>query len=101
MSKHTPEPWSLDEFYMEYAGGSSVPIISPWIQDYFGRGDRRHEEAAANMARIVACVNACAGINPEAVPELIRAVDAFLQSGGDPLNTRVQEMREAIALARS
>ena len=29
------------------------------------------QEKLANAVRIVACVNACAGINPEAVPDLL------------------------------
>jgi len=39
------------------------------------------EEAEANAARIVACVNGCAGINPEAVPELAEALRAMLELG--------------------
>ena len=31
-------------------------------------------EEKANAKRIVACVNACAGINPEAVPEVLEAL---------------------------
>lgn len=33
---------------------------------------------SANAARIVACVNACEGINPEAVPDILRALEAML-----------------------
>ena len=35
------------------------------------------EEAEANANRIVACVNGCAGINPDAVKELLEAVKAM------------------------
>ncbi len=33
-----------------------------------------HPTQASNARRIVACVNACEGINPEAVPELLEAL---------------------------
>lgn len=36
----------------------------------------------ANGERIVACVNACKGINPKAVPDLLAVVDALVKAGG-------------------
>ena len=47
-----------------------------------------HEEIGiiygkTNAYRIVACVNACEGINPEAVPDLLAACKAMLQSAVD------------------
>jgi len=36
------------------------------------------DRSYANAARIVACVNGCAGINPEAVPELLATLKAVL-----------------------
>ena len=33
----------------------------------------------ANAARFVACWNACTGLNPEAVPDLLRACQAFVE----------------------
>jgi hypothetical protein len=65
--KHTPEPWGdLD--------GVIVPPYATddgqaWIAD-----TRSAPNARRNAARIVACVNACAGINPEAVPDLLRVL---------------------------
>jgi uncharacterized membrane-anchored protein len=35
--------------------------------------------------RIVACVNACEGINPEAVPDLLETLQDVLLTGGDTL----------------
>lgn len=35
-------------------------------------------ESDDNIGRAVACVNACAGINPEAVPELLAALEEFM-----------------------
>jgi len=54
---HTPEPWKNDP---------ELGVLSLFWKSV--------EETDANAARIVACVNACAGINPEAVPELVNAL---------------------------
>lgn len=74
--KHTQEPWDgidIDERYFPHR----VPIvdkngyrIANVIQN--PPGNICDEEAMANAKRIVACVNACAGINPEAVPVLLK-----------------------------
>jgi hypothetical protein len=64
--KHTPEPWSI--------GDSNIPVSGIAVcggngfhstiarlvagEDWY----KTHGEAAANAARIVACVNYCAGI---------------------------------------
>lgn len=70
--KHTPEPWALRHDPMNPnprifgSDGSLVVIISE------GRAFAKQTEA--NAARIVACVNSCKGINPEAVPELLEAL---------------------------
>jgi hypothetical protein len=42
----------------------------------------RQAEAAANAARIVACVNGCEGINPEAVKEMLEACRLAVNSQG-------------------
>jgi len=81
--KHTPEPWTvavsntwphgepeLKTKQLCIHGGNGQPgfdgnIIAPISPEkYVTPVDR------ANAARIVSCVNACAGINPEAVPAL-------------------------------
>ena len=50
----------------------SLAIATVWCE---GVGDR--DEAEANASRLVACWNACeeSGINPEAVPELVKALE--------------------------
>ena len=59
-SNHTPEPWGPDlgpidkDYYIE-------PMTLLTTRDY---------------KRARACVNACAGINPEAVPDLLAAAKA-------------------------
>ncbi len=69
-SRHTPEPWEISD------NGTSV-------------FNREHDDTVChcesgisanldfdNAGRIVACVNALAGMNPEAVPLMIEALKA-------------------------
>jgi len=73
---HTPGPWKI---FDGYGSDRSRPAIVDSIPDRDGRcvanciafAATTNPEAQANAARIVACVNACEGINPEAVPELL------------------------------
>jgi len=66
MSKHTPGPWKVRGRFNVHSG--SLHLLQA-----AGAGTI-NETDEANAARIVACVNACAGINPEAVPELLVAL---------------------------
>jgi len=76
--KHTSEPWNLKKVVEEYGTfkgriywfivshdyghlAELFPTISPG-------------ETEANASRIVACVNGCQGINPDAVPDLLAAL---------------------------
>jgi hypothetical protein len=68
-----------------------------------------YDEAVANTARAIVCVNGCEGINPKAVPELLVAAERAL-IGDDPkhpdwyegmLGDAIDEIRAAIALARN
>lgn len=61
MSEHTKEPWShfnSGRTNAIYDGGRRE--IVAWMG--FDRSDRSKSEHRANARRIVACVNACAGI---------------------------------------
>jgi hypothetical protein len=78
MSKHTSGPWVLRE-------NNAVDRILP-------PGELRDPEAPYilsqsnydsanwrdNARRAVDCVNACEGINPEAIPELLKAAKGLL-----------------------
>lgn len=64
MSKHTPEPWVIDEredlstnFYSDDAMGSIIGGCLAYNYAY-----RTPDERKANASRIVACVNACRGL---------------------------------------
>ena len=65
MSKHTPEPWYFHKGMVVY-GHEEIDI--------------RDE---ANAQRAIACVNACAGINPDAVPDAVAALRACEIALGD------------------
>ena len=90
MTKHTPEPWQAHK-----------EDRSPWVilglsADKYGGHPYIAEmpggrDSQANARRIVACVNACAGINPEAVPDLMEVLEAGIaydaaiaKCGNDP-----------------
>ncbi len=62
MSKHSPTPWRLDN-------GNIVDRCGCTIDDPLDEADK---------PGIVTCVNACEGINPEAVPEMVAACATVL-----------------------
>ena len=66
---HTPAPWSIDAGNFIISGGKDIARAL---------GDcTTEEEDTANAARIVACVNACAGLNDPAadIATMRRALD--------------------------
>lgn len=73
MAQHTKEPWVYDAslpagVYSDDVTGSIIATC-----EGFGLAPRPGEERAANARRIVACVNACAGI-PTGALEAIAAL---------------------------
>ena len=76
MTEHTLGPWSIEQAHFD-----------PWVVAPDGRyviatvatGGDMSKEGHANARRIVACVNACEGINPEAVAELVEALEGLHQ----------------------
>lgn len=72
------EPWELDETPSHAwinSEGERIPIHSPWIVDAF---EDEPSKATANMKRIIACVNACAGVPTEILPELTSLLKRFI-----------------------
>lgn len=69
MSKHTKEPWCLlpgDLIFVSKVGGAGyiakmMPLDAP--RDRKGLPTDISDEMCANARRIVACVNACAGVS--------------------------------------
>ena len=82
MSNHTPEPWVIDNrdrlatnFYSDDATGSIIGGCQDYQFAY-----RPLDERLANARRIVACVNACEGMEDPAaeIAELKRQRDELL-----------------------
>jgi len=79
MNKHTPEPWKWVGASIEGPNYTTVLEVRDTPENSFpelqsgelicSEGDREH---------IISCVNACAGINPEAVPELLEVCKTVL-----------------------
>jgi len=82
IAQHTPEPWEakvIDGFteqkpYILGPHREEIAVMLDWAtRPIFPL------EQQANADRIVACVNGCEGINPEAVPELVAACMSFVR----------------------
>ena len=72
---HTKEPWRIYKHsaaHVENENGRGVCSTGGYA-DNFSNG-AFHDENEANARRIVACVNALAGYNPDAVAEVIEAL---------------------------
>jgi hypothetical protein len=61
-----------------YEGHPATPMLREEEQMFKDAAEAIRELRGADSARAVACVNACKGINPEAVPELLAACEAML-----------------------
>jgi len=66
-TKHTPEPWQMDGFRIIDAQGNGIARQTGEASDI----------EYANKARAVACVNALAGLNPAAVPGLVKILETI------------------------
>jgi hypothetical protein len=85
MSKHSPEPWELARSTKASRGESTV---FAGLRSVAGAGPLSNDLKAtkANAERIVACVNACAGVeDPESAVRVLRdaARTAALFINGD------------------
>lgn len=76
--EHTKEPWDFSvraENMVEiHTQDKSIASVALWSH---GRPGSTTEDKA-NARRIVACVNGCKGINPEAVKGLLEALKSML-----------------------
>ena len=90
--KHTLEPWEVDQIATIddqnafvrtgdnrihlVADSPPAPNSSQVNNDEWWDAEEKKcvEEVNANAQRIVDCVNACAGLNPKAVPRLLEAL---------------------------
>lgn len=86
MSKHPPEQWRMTH---ATKGVAKIVDDKDYVLAVFQDDNDEH------LARIVACVNACVGINPEAVPDLLDLLRAILDrlqlnNGGHSLDRAQQ-----------
>lgn len=70
---HTKEPWRIDPIYnCDIETDSGVHQIANTHPKALA-GPHKSGECIDNAARIVECVNACAGLNPAAIPDVVDA----------------------------
>lgn len=107
---HTQEPWDTDGTAV-YQHGYGHIAIAP--RHKLGTGGAKQSEL--NLRRIVACVNACQGINPEVVPEMVGVLEKIQRvfeetavilnqaqqpAGAMAMEAGAEEVRETISRAR-
>lgn len=111
---HTPEPWEAT--FMCWAQGRTQERLSirrrgdaasHWIAHPISPNDAVPDLATANanMERAVACVNACTGLNPAAVPEVVAIVNRLVLAQAWPGECEAwldlfADARAALALAK-
>ena len=105
---HAPGPWTVGE-----PDGWDLDEAAIYDRDDDRLTVAEREEggvmAIADAKRAVACVNACAGINPEAVPEMLEVLRAVqrseraVRSGGNicPLLDRETDLMVNAAIAKA
>ena len=97
-TKHTPEPWKAQGKNIKGDTCRSSAKITYARADSRGKLLPGYDEA--NAARIVACVNSCKGINPEAVTfaldALVRCVEILEAVEGMPVSDGLHMARKAI-----
>ena len=85
MSKWTPEPW--------YAHGAFI------VSDQGGTDERVniYDTDPSNRERIVACIAACKGLHPAAIPALVKAVATYLDADPQVRFAAYQDLMAAFA----
>lgn len=96
MSDHTPEPWAI------YEGESVHGVLDSTGRHLAEMWLRKDWDSLANARRIVACVNACRGIETDLIEQMTAAVIA-----GNPVHEALygaqqltRERDEARAMVR-
>jgi hypothetical protein len=104
MSKHTQEPWFVNEDGIIRVGKPNVndymdpiPIASAWREGAFSDGEET-EESQDNARRIVACVNACQGIKTEDLFALQGTT--ILKTANEVANSIIKQRDELLAAAK-
>lgn len=100
MSGHSKEPWSVGPFAGHASSGDRLVAA---CNGHFNntRGEEVDNENHANAARIVSCVNALAGLNPDAVAGLVEAARDVMDWAGTSDVLRNHGMIRRLAAALS
>ena len=130
MPNHSPEPWQVqrvppghEEEVIETVGqlvmfeGETAQFSYHAVvidnSDDFEYGPLLEacdkSQRTPNLHRIVACVNACAGLNPVAVPTLLAVCEAFVSDyfvphsskGGEVSQGTARMIRDVVLLAKA
>jgi hypothetical protein len=85
-AKHTPEPWKVQTLHSDgmIVTRDRLEIVTPEWDVVTGTPGAPPIRRSSDASRIVACVNALAGMNPEAVAELVEAARQIVEFGYQP-----------------
>jgi hypothetical protein len=92
---HTPEPWTADIPYI-HAGDDDTNIAEVY-------GERMADLTWANARRIVACVNACAGMTDQQLDfpvGFLKRTQQMAQDGTDEQDAQLAELRALLERIR-
>lgn len=92
-TQHAPEPWHASPI----GGARIISGSDGWT---IAETPGASEVEKPNAERIVSCVNSCAGINPEAVPDLIKALEGVVRVA-DRNTVEFTAARAALAKAKT
>ena len=101
-TQHTP--WTIPGIYKNGTWPSDYKKVCIMAGGEYGEivaEVPRSAHCTEYAARIVSCVNACEGINPDAVPEMLEALKyvAKRMSAGDPLGDSLKVIDYALSKA--
>ena len=108
--RHTAGPWEVNRGSGTITGASNgttsatVTVMPQWYRNHAGDGTHATQNRLdANASRIVDCVNACEGLNPAAVPDLLEALHGFIGSTiyGHLDDEGKEQWRNAVRAARA
>ena len=86
--KHTPEPWEVVDGYFIEANEETICQFFNKYEDDFPNND-------ANATRIVACVNAMAGItDPQAFRDSVDKLTAYTKEAAEMIRQREERIKE-------
>lgn len=97
MSEHTKEPWHIDKYDAIIADGE-ILNLGATVSIPMGSGERR-DKGKVNARRIVACVNACAGIPTEWLESKSELAKELPLTALAKVNNDLQQQRDELLAA--